>query len=175
MLAGVSVVVGFGLLGATFLILKTQGALLDRVFRLAWICGAATLVALAAISVATLFLRADYLHRWLAFPGVLATAQVPLLVTLTTAALVWALRRRNETWPFPMALVLFGLGYVGLAVSLYPDILPGGLTLRQASAPVETLSFMLTGAVVLIPVILGYTGYAYWVFRGKVGAEGYHQ
>jgi cytochrome bd ubiquinol oxidase subunit II len=173
-LTGVSVVVGYGLLGATWLILKTQDGLLDRAFRLAWIFGAATLAALSAVSVATLFLRGDYLRRWLAFPGVLGTAQVPLLVTIVSAILIWALVRRKETWPFPMALALFALGYAGLAVSLYPDILPGRVTLQQASAPVSTLSFMLAGAVVLIPMILSYTGYAYWVFRGKTGAEGYH-
>jgi cytochrome d ubiquinol oxidase subunit II len=173
-LTAVSVVVGYGLLGATYLILKTQDALLDRAFRLAWICGAVTLAAVAAVSVATLFLRADYLHRWLAFPGVLATAQVPVLVTIVAVTLVWALRRRDERWPFPMALAIFALGYAGLAVSLFPDILPGRLTLWQAAAPAASLTFMLAGAVVLIPMILGYTGYAYWVFRGKTSAEGYH-
>ena len=173
-LTGASVVAGYGLLGATWLILKTQGPLLARAFRLAWLFGAATVAAIAAVSVATLFLRADYLTRWLSFPDVLATAQVPLLVVIASAALIWTLRRRNETWPFPIALSLFALSYAGLAVSLYPYIVPGRVTIWQASAPASTLAFMLAGAAILFPMILGYTGYAYWVFRGKTGAEGYH-
>src|SRR5579859_4680874 len=154
--------------------MKTQRPLLARAFRLAWVFGGATVVAIIGVSVATLFLRADYLTRWLAFPNVLATAQVPLLVAIASAALIWNLRRRNETWPFPIALSLFALGYAGLAVSLYPYIVPGRVTIWQASAPASSLAFMLVGGAVLLPVILTYTGYAYWVFRGKTGAEGYH-
>ena len=73
-----------------------------------------------------------------------------------------------------VALGLFALGYAGLAISLYPDIVPGRVTIWQASAPAASLGFMLAGAGVLIPVILAYTGYAYWVFRGKTAGEGYH-
>ena len=174
-LTGASVVAGYALLGATWLILKTRDALLARAFRLAWIFGAVTVAAIVAVSLATLFLRGDYERRWLSFPDVLATAQVPLLVAIASAALVWTLRRRNETWPFPIALSLFALGYAGLAVSLYPDIVPGRVTIWQASAPAPTLAFMLVGAAILFPIILAYTGYAYWVFRGKTGAEGYHE
>ncbi|MDB5482598.1 MAG: ubiquinol oxidase subunit, partial [Caulobacteraceae bacterium] len=155
-------------------ILKTEGALLARAFRLAWIFGAATVTAIVAVSVATLFLRADYLTRWLSFPDVLGTAQVPLLVAIASVALMWVLRRRNETWPFPIALSLFALGYAGLAVSLYPYIVPGRVSIWQASAPASSLAFMLVGAAILFPIILAYTSYAYWVFRGKTGREGYH-
>jgi cytochrome d ubiquinol oxidase subunit II len=173
-LTGASVVAGYAMLGATWLILKTEGALLARAFRLAWIFGAATVTAIVAVSVATLFLRADYLTRWLSFPDVLGTAQVPLLVAIASVALMWVLRRRNETWPFPIALSLFALGYAGLAVSLYPYIVPGRVSIWQASAPASSLAFMLVGAAILFPIILAYTSYAYWVFRGKTGREGYH-
>jgi cytochrome d ubiquinol oxidase subunit II len=173
-LTGASVVAGYGLLGATWLILKTQNGLLARAFRLASIFGAATVAAIVAVSVATLFLRGDYERRWLSFPDVLATAQVPLLVLIGAAALIWVLRRRNETWPFPIALSLFALSYGGLGISLYPYIVPGRVTIWQASAPASTLAFMLVGGAILFPIILTYTGYAYWVFRGKTGSEGYH-
>jgi cytochrome d ubiquinol oxidase subunit II len=174
LLTGASVTAGYGLLGAAWLILKTEDALLDRAFRLAWILGAATVAAIAAVSAATPFLKADYFHRWLAWPGILVTAPVPLLVAAAAAGLFLSLKGRNETWPFPIALGLFALGYAGLAISLYPNIVPGRVTIWQASAPAASLGFMLVGAGVLIPIILAYTGYAYWVFRGKTDAEGYH-
>jgi len=174
LLTGASVVAGYGMLGATWLILKTTDVLLDRAFALAWRFGAATVLAIVAVSAATPFLKADYFRRWLTFPGVLATAQAPLLVAICSAALFKFLRGRNEKWPFPLALALFALGYLGLAISLYPNIVPGRVTIWQASAPAASLAFMLVGAAVLIPVILAYSGYAYWVFRGKTETKGYH-
>ena len=84
------------------------------------------------------------------------------------------MRRRNETWPFPIALSMFALSYGGLGISLYPYIVPGRVTIWQASAPASTLAFMLVGGAILLPIILTYTGYAYWVFRGKTGSGGYH-
>jgi cytochrome d ubiquinol oxidase subunit II len=173
-LTGASVVAGYALLGAAWLILKTEGALLDRAFALAWRAGAATVLAIAAVSMATPFLKAAYWRRWLAFPNILATAEVPILVAIVTAALVLSLRRRKERWPLPLALALFALGYGGLAISLFPYLVPNSVTIWEASAPASSQAFMLVGASVLIPVILAYTGYAYWVFRGKVDAAGYH-
>lgn len=173
-LTGVSVVLGYALLGSAWLINKTQGRLLERAFVLAWRSAAATLLAIAAVSAATPFLKAAYWRRWLAFPNVLATAQVPLAVTLAAVALFWALRRRNERWPFPLALSLFALSYAGLAVSLFPYIVPNQITIWQAASPAASQAFMLFGAGIMIPVILAYTGYAYWVFRGKTASEGYH-
>jgi cytochrome d ubiquinol oxidase subunit II len=174
LLTGVSVVAGYGMLGAAWLIWKTTDAMLDRAFRLAWWFSGGTVVAIAAVSAATPLLQTEYWRRWLSFPNVLATAQVPLLVAIASGVLFRCLRRRNETWPFPIALGLFALSYAGLAISLYPDIVPGRVTIWQASAPASSLGFMLIGAGVMIPIILAYTGYAYWVFRGKTEAEGYH-
>lgn len=174
LLTGASVTAGYALLGATWLIGKTTGEMLSRAFALASAAAAATLVAILAVSAATPFLQTQYWRRWLSFPNVLATAQVPLLVALAGAALFWRLRRKDETWPFPIALSLFALSYGGLAISLFPDIVPGRLTLWQATAPASSLAFMLVGAAVLVPMILAYTGYAYWVFRGKTSDTGFH-
>jgi cytochrome d ubiquinol oxidase subunit II len=73
-----------------------------------------------------------------------------------------------------IALGLFALGLVGLGISLYPYVVPRALTIWDAAAPARSLGFMLVGAAVMVPIILAYTGYAYWVFRGKTGHEGYH-
>jgi len=126
------------------------------------------------VSAATPFLQYDYWHRWFALPGVLLTAQVPLLVVICAGTFLWSLRRDAERLPFFMALALFLLGFVGLGISMFPYVVPRAVTIWDAAAPAQSQSFMLIGSVIIIPIILAYTGWAYWVFRGKAGTEGYH-
>lgn len=173
-LVGVSLVCGYALLGATWLVMKSEGPLQERCYRFAFRLAAATIVAMAAVSAATPFLREAYWERWFAWPQVLFTAQVPLLVVIVAGVLFWSLKRAHHYTPFLMALALFGLGLAGLGVSLYPNIVPPSVTIWEAAAPHDSLIFMLPGVLVLVPIILAYTGYSYWVFRGKTGHEGYH-
>ncbi len=174
LLTGVSLAVGYALLGATWLVWKTDGSTQAHARKLAFGLGVATLLALAAVSAATPLLANDYWRRWFSVPRVLITSQVPLLTCIAAAVFFWSLRRRAERLPFLMVLALFLLGFIGLAVSIYPYIVPRAVTLWAAAAPPRTQSFMLAGAVLIIPVIIAYTGWAYWVFRGKVGSHGYH-
>ncbi|SED73953.1 cytochrome d ubiquinol oxidase subunit II [Bradyrhizobium erythrophlei] len=174
LLTGIAVVIGYALLGATWLIWKTEGTSQRHARRLAFWLGLGTLAALAAVSAATPFLHYDYWRRWFALPGVLLTAQVPLLVAICAATLFWGLKRDFERLPFAMALALFLLGFLGLGISIYPYVVPRAVTIWDAAAPPESQSFMLVGALVIVPVILAYTGWAYWVFRGKAGVHGYH-
>jgi cytochrome d ubiquinol oxidase subunit II len=174
LLTGVAVAIGYALLGAAWLIWKTEGAGQQHARRLAFWLGIATLLALAAVSAATPFLAYDYWRRWFAMPGVLLTAQVPLLVTISAAIFFWSLARKAERLPFLLALGLFLLGFIGLAISIYPYVVPRAVTIWDAAAPPSSQLFMLAGAVFIIPLILIYTGWAYWVFRGKVGTHGYH-
>lgn len=174
LLTGIAVVIGYGLLGATWLIWKTEGSSQRHARRVAFWLALGTLAALAAVSAATPFLAYDYWRRWFAMPGVLLTAQVPLLVALCAATLFWSLRREFERLPFLMALALFLLGFVGLGISIYPYAVPRAVTIWDAAAPYSSQVFMLPGALVIIPIILAYTGWAYWVFRGKAGVHGYH-
>jgi cytochrome d ubiquinol oxidase subunit II len=174
LLTGAGVVIGYALLGATWLVLKTEGPLQDHARRLSLALGIATLAALAAVSAATPFLTYDYWRRWFEMPGVLLTAQVPLLVIIAAAGFFWSLRRGAEWWPFLIALALFLLGFVGLGISIFPYVVPRAVTIWDAAAPASSQLFMLVGASVIIPLILAYTAWAYWVFRGKVGSHGYH-
>jgi len=174
LLTGVSLVAGYALLGACWLIWKTEGEAQRHAFRLAGRFGAVTLAAIGLVSLATLTLDGNYVSRWFDFPGVLLTAQVPLLVVIFAVLFRLALRRRAELMPFLLALGLFLLSFAGLGISLYPFVVPDSVTIVDAAAPAVSQGFMLIGALVLVPVILAYTGWAYWVFRGKVGAEGYH-
>ena len=104
----------------------------------------------------------------------LFTAQVPLLVAIVAVAFAISLSRRYERLPFLLALALFALSMAGLGISIFPDIVPGAVSIHEAAAPESSLIFMLVGAGVLIPIIRAYTAYSYWIFRGKVGHEGYH-
>ncbi len=174
LLTGVAVVIGYALLGATWLIWKTEGSIQAHARRLAFPLGLATLGMLVAVSAATPFLAHDYWRRWFAMPGVLMTAQVPLLVALCSATFFWSLKRKAELLPFLMSLALFLLGFIGLCISLFPYIVPRAITIWDAAAPYRSQHFMLVGAVVIIPIILVYTGWAYWVFRGKTASHGYH-
>ena len=174
-LSGMGLALGYALSGATWLVWKTQASLQARARQLAFPLAIATLLAIAAISAATPFLQYDYWHRWLAVPGVFFAAQVPLLVILIAAGLFWSLKRRTESAPFFMVLALFFVTFVGLGVSVFPYLVPPQVTLWQAAAPLQSLEFMLKGTAVILPVIIAYTTWAHWVFRGKVALEGYHE
>ena len=174
LLTGASLVVGYALLGACWLIWKTGGELQADAYRFARPLTVMLVAAIAAVSAYTPFLEGKYYQRWFAWPGVLAAAQVPLLVAITTFLLIRALAKRHERAPFLLTLTLFGLSMLGLAISIWPDVIPGRVSIWQAAAPTKSQSFLLAGTAVLIPLILAYTAWAYWVFRGKVAEEGYH-
>ena len=174
-LTGLALAVGYALLGATWLVLKTEGELRDRAYRLSWFLLFAMLGAIGAISIATPFLNIEYAERWFTWPNILLTAPVPIAVACVAALLLRSLINRQDTPPFFLSLALFALSYAGLGISMYPYIVPQSITIWQAASPANSQLFMLVGVAILIPLILAYTGWAYWVFRGKVKAGmGYH-
>jgi cytochrome d ubiquinol oxidase subunit II len=146
----------------------------DRAFALAKTAGIVTLVGIVAVSLATPFLYHDYFSRWFTLPGMLYVAPVPILVGVAALLFVRALRLRKEGQPFLLALAVFFLSFTGLGISMYPYLVPGQVTIFQAATAANSQAFMLVGVGVMLPIIIAYTGYAYWVFRGKVGHEGYH-
>ncbi len=172
---GVSLVAGYALLGATWLLIKTSGSLQARCRSGAQILGAVVIAAIIVISIWTPLLDPIIADRWFNWPQIAYLSPIPLLIAVLAMALFRALRAGHETSPFFLVLGLFLVAFAGLCVSIYPFVVPRRVTIWQAAAPPESLSFMFTGAAILLPVILGYTAYAYWVFRGKVtGKEGYH-
>ena len=174
-LTGVAVVTGYALLGSTWLVMKTEGSLQRRMRRIAWPTGFATLGFIGVVSLITPFLEPVYFQRWFNFPGSALSVVMPVLVLAASWALFTGLNDMREARPFLAALSLFVLGFVGIGISFYPMMVPPGLTIEAAAAPDSSLAFALVGAVILVPLILAYTGYAYWVFRGKVRpGEGYH-
>ena len=172
---GAALVVGYALLGATWLIMKTEGYVQQRAYGAAWMLALVLLGAIGIISLWTPFLQPGFLARWFSWPSILYVAPVPLLTAYFASRLLFAVHDRREVEPFLSALTLFLLCYIGLGISLYPSIVPPSISIWDAAGPDASLGFLLVGAVVLVPIILAYTGYAYWVFRGKVDGEaGYH-
>lgn len=174
LLTGASVVVGYALLGACWLIWRADGDVQARAYAAAKWLGIATLGAVVAVSAATPFLKTDYYGRWLRAPGIYLTAPVPLLVAGLGLLFFRGLGRKAEIVPFLTTLGIFLLSFVGLGISMFPYLVPGQLTIYQAAAPASSQIFMLVGVGIMVPLILAYTGYAYWLFRGKVGHDGYH-
>ncbi len=172
---GIAVVCGYSLLGATWLVMKTDGWLQRRMRDWAWRMAFATVSLIVIISLWTPLLNPDYLDRWFGWPQAAYSATVPLLALITIISLFTGLERRSDVRPFLSVLILFVLCYAGIGISFYPHLVPPDLTIWDAAAPDKSLAFLLVGAVVLLPMILAYTAFSYWVFAGKVDAAGgYH-
>lgn len=175
LLTGFALMCGYSLLGATWLIVKTTGPLQDWAYLAARWLLLIVLAWIALVSVWTPLTEPAVAARWFSMPNFVLLAPVPI-VTLGVAISLWhALRARRELAPFVLSIVLFFLGFVGLAVSLWPYAVPRALTVWEAAAAPNSQGFLLIGALLLVPVILGYTVFTYRVFRGKVvEGEGYH-
>ncbi|MEO9685090.1 MAG: cytochrome d ubiquinol oxidase subunit II [Tateyamaria sp.] len=174
-LTGVAVVIGYALLGATWLIMKTTGDLQARMQGFAWRLAIGTLGFIGLVSILTPFQDPQYFENWFKFPGVFFSVVMPAAMLATTYMLFTGLKAGKDVQPFLATLTLFVLCFIGLGISFYPHIVPPSLTIAEAAAPDKSLRFALVGTVVLIPMILAYTAYAYWVFRGKIDPdEGYH-
>ena len=132
------------------------------------------LAAIGAVSIYSPFLSDKYYQIWFTWPGIAALILMPLVVAAIGVMLYRSIGKGRDMLPFILTLSLFGLSMLGLSISLWPDVIPSRLSIWDAAAPRSSQVFMLAGVCVLLPLILGYTAWAYWVFRGKVGNGGYH-
>ena len=172
---GVGVVIAYTVLGSTWLIMKTEGALQERMVRLTGVLAWLLLAAIGVISIWTPLAQPQIAERWFSYPNLLWFSPVPLLVAVCMIMLARSLRRSPHISPFLYALGLVFLGYTGLAISVWPNIVPPDISIWRAAAPPQSQGFALVGALFIIPFILMYTFWAYYVFRGKVRhGEGYH-
>lgn len=175
MLTGVAVVCGYALLGATWLVLKTEARLQAIAFDLTRPLAVGVIGCMALVSSWLPFLRTHLMHRWFDWPNVLYLSPVPLATVAVAIALWWSVLRRREVAPFVLAMALFVLGFLGLALGLWPNIVPPDLSIWQAASPPSSQGFTLVGAAIMIPAVLAYTVFSYRVFAGKVQAgAGYH-
>ncbi|NML18933.1 cytochrome d ubiquinol oxidase subunit II [Azohydromonas caseinilytica] len=175
LLTGLGLVSTYALLGSTWLILKTEGALQQRMRQLTRPLAWTLLAFIGLVSIWTPLAHPAIAQRWFTLPNLLWFLPVPVLVVVAMAWLQRAVRQEAQAAPFMLTLLLVFLGYSGLGISLWPHIIPPGLSIRDAAGPPQSLGFALVGALLIIPVILMYTAWGYWVFRGKVRhGDGYH-
>jgi cytochrome d ubiquinol oxidase subunit II len=175
LLTGLALMFGYTLLGAGWLVLKTEGELQDWARRAGRICLIGVLIAIFVVSVWTPLANAEIARRWFSWPNIGFLSPVPVITVLIAAGEWYALSRRHELGPFVGAVALFLMSFVGIAISLWPMIVPYHYTLWQAASSESTQAFLLIGTLFLLPVILMYTAWSYWVFRGKVRSDiGYH-
>lgn len=172
---GLAVVAGYGLLGATWLIMRTSGSAQELGKRAAPILLFVVLGAMAVISLWTPLSIPRIAERWFSLPNFYFLWPIPLLAAWVGYCIWRWLQRGREALPFVGAILLFLLGYVGLVISTVPYLVPPHLTFWDTAAAPASQIFLLIGTVFLLPLILGYTAFVYWVFRGKVSAgQGYH-
>ncbi|UTW54648.1 cytochrome d ubiquinol oxidase subunit II [Kordiimonas sp. SCSIO 12610] len=174
-ICGFALTTGYALLGATWLIMKTEGSLRERVYVLARYTSIGTLFFIGVVSIWTPFLSPEIAERWFSTPQIIFVLPVPTLTIVLAAVMMWALIRKKDRIPFAAAIGLFGLCFAGLGIGITPYIVPRAITISEAAAPDVSLQFMLIGALILLPIILAYTAYSYWIFRGKIDPDaGYH-
>ena len=136
----------------------------------------ALFIIIAIVSIWTPLVHSTVAIRWFSLPNLFIFAPVPLLVVAVVWLQLLALRRtKSQLAPFLLSLLLIFLGYTGLAISMWPNVVQPSLSLWQAASPPQSMGFALVGTLFIIPVILAYTSWSYYVFRGKlVSGEGYH-
>lgn len=173
-MVGVALIPGYIMLASTYLIIKTTGPIQEKAYSLAYISALIVLAFMALVTVWTPYHYPEVLKAWFSTPRIYFIWTFPLLGLFAAYRLARGVRERHESAPLIWAVVLFLSGYLGLAASLYPYAIPPAIKIAEAAARKETLLFTLWGACIVLPVVLAYTAYSYWVFRGKAeGEEGY--
>jgi cytochrome d ubiquinol oxidase subunit II len=174
-LCGLGVTAGYALLGATWLVMKSEGEMAAQARTQAKLLLIAVLAFMGLVSLWTPLAVPAIFARWFSLPNFYFLWPVPIATALIAFAAWKWLDRDEGARPFLAAIALFLLGYLGLVISIFPYLVPPALTIWDTAAAPASQMFMLVGTLILLPIILGYTGFIYWVFRGKVReGEGYH-
>jgi cytochrome bd ubiquinol oxidase subunit II len=175
LMVGLALIAGYLLLGSSYLIMKTTAVVQERAYRQALWSGLAVAGFMLVVSIWTPYHDPSIPIRWLSPPRVYFIWIFPLLAVTAFLLLILSIFKKRENLPFLSSVLLFLSGYLGLLAAIYPYALPPSVTINEAAAQRETLVFMLWGVGIILPVVLGYTLYSYWVFQGKVRSEdGYH-
>jgi len=169
---GISLVFGYALLGATWLVMKTEDETQSWARNAAKYVLGFVAIAMAVVSIAMPFIDERISELWFSAPNIYYLMPIPMLTAIVFITLWRDLHTEaREVRPFLLSLGLFLLGYIGFGISLYPWIVPFEFTLWDAAAASTSQSITLIGTAIMLPIILGYTAYCYYIFRGKSGHE----
>lgn len=172
-LTGIGIMIGYALLGTTWLILKSEGYIQAWAYKLTPPLLLAVLIIFGVISLWTPLVNEIVWERW--FGNLQSIWILPALTLACMFGVFWSVRRRRELMPFMATLGMFLFTYLGLIVSKWPWLVPPNYTIWDAASAPESQLFLLIGTLFVLPIVLVYTFWSYWVFRGKVRAgEGYH-
>jgi cytochrome d ubiquinol oxidase subunit II len=170
-MTGLALVCGYALLGSTWVVLKTDGTTQEWARKCAHYVLFYVALFMGLVSLCMPLMNADVKSLWFSSPNLFKLLPVPLL-TLAMFVTIWRdLRNQREYRPFFLSVGLFLMGYIGLGISLWPYVVPFEITIWQAAAAPESQSLLLVGTALMLPVVLAYTGYCYYLFRGKVSHE----
>ncbi|MCE3254845.1 MAG: cydB [Rickettsiaceae bacterium] len=174
-MTGVALVFGYALLGSTWLIMKTEDITQEWSHKVAPYVLIFIGIFMALVSAIMPFLNAGIREFWFKFPNFYYLLPIPL-TTIILFGILWLdlVKRKRESRPFILAITIFLMNYIGIAISLYPWIVPFQYNIWEAAASPQTLSLILIGVAPLLPIILGYTAYCYYIFRGKTSHEHYY-
>ena len=171
-ITGLGLVAGYALLGATWLIMKSEGDVQQWAYKIAPRLLLAVLVVFAVISAYTPFVDARVMSRW--FDSFSLLWLLPVLAMYCAWVIYSSLKQKREGMPFVATMGLFLFTYLGLLGSKWPYMVPPNYTLWDAASDYSSQLFLLLGFLFVIPIVLAYTAWTYWVFRGKVKQGGYH-
>jgi cytochrome d ubiquinol oxidase subunit II len=173
-MTGVALLFGYALLGSNWLVMKTDGITRDWARKCSkYVLGYVGLF-MMIVSISMPMMNAGVRELWFSSPNIFYLLPVPL-VTAGLFAMLWLdLHKGAQTRPFFLGVGIFLTGYFGLGISLWPWLVPFAVTFRQAAAAPESQSFLLAGTLMILPVVLAYTGFCYYLFRGKASHEGYY-
>jgi cytochrome d ubiquinol oxidase subunit II len=175
LVCGLGVLAGYALLGATWLVMKTEGPVAARARKHGKVLVLAVLAFMGVVSLWTPLAFERIAARWFSLPNIYYLWPVPMLTALAAMAVWRWLDQGREFTPFLGAIGLFLLGYFGLVISVFPYLVPPSLSIWQTAAAPSSQLFTLIGTLIMLPIILGYIVFVYWLFRGKVRpGEGYH-
>jgi cytochrome d ubiquinol oxidase subunit II len=171
LMTGFALVCGYALLGATWLIMKTEDVTQSWARKSAGYLFGFVAFFMGMVSLTMPIMNESIRALWFSMPNFLYLVALPLLSVIFFALLWRDLHRGNEYRPFLLGLGIFLTNYLGLGISMWPWLVPFDVTFRQAAAVPESQSLLLVGTAFLLPLVLVYTGYCYYVFRGKSAHE----
>jgi len=170
-MTGIALIFGYALLGATWLVMKTDGVTQEWARRSALYVLSYVGLFLVIVSISMPMMNVDVKNLWFSLPTFFYLLPMPL-ITVVLFVFIWrALHGNSEYRPFFLSLMVFLMAYIGLAASLWPWLVPFSITFRQAAAAGSSQSLLLVGTVIMLPAVLAYTAFCYYVFRGKVSHE----